>query len=53
MGVYIDTFRGRCPDCSEVNPGHVYGDPEAGVYGWTCPVCRRVAEPDEVEEVED
>lgn len=51
--VYFETFIGRCPACGETNPGHVTGLPEAGVYGWTCPIpeCDHTAEPDEVERV--
>lgn len=35
---YCGTAIARCPNCGETNPGHVYGEPEAGVYGWQCPI---------------
>lgn len=52
MSTYVETFTGRCPGCGETNPGHVYCQPEADVYGWNCPACDHTAYPEKVEEVE-
>lgn len=42
-----DTIAGRCPECDERVPGHVYLGP-GEVYGWECPMCRRLFDPTEV-----
>lgn len=51
MSVYCETLIARCPACSEVNPGHVRGLPEAGVYGWTCPLpdCENTEDPTRID----
>jgi hypothetical protein len=53
MSEYVDTFRGICPSCNKRAVGHVFGLPEAGVYGWNCPRCDTSHEPLEVEETDD